>query len=102
MISDAKITRIRELLAYRMSQRKIAREVGVSRGTVAAVSLGRVAEGRRTCKRYPNAPTPPAYRNGGPVPEETKRCPECGGLALAPCYLCAIRAVKGVLRAEAG
>ena len=66
MISDAKITRIRELLAYRMSHRKIAREVGVSRGTVAAVSLGRVAEGRRTCKRYPNAPTPPSLSKRRP------------------------------------
>jgi hypothetical protein len=97
MISDETIARIAKLLETPLSERRIAAIAGVSRGTVKAVSLGRLIVGRRTCKRNPNAPTPPAYHHGESSLDRFERCEGCGGMVVKPCYLCAIRAVKRAL-----
>ncbi len=86
MIAPAVVEEIRRLLGEgRLSQRRIAREVGVSRGTVNAI-----AQGKR-----PDRPARPLRRVGevvvpaGPV----RRCPECGAMVYTPCLACQVRAL---------
>jgi len=86
MIAPAVVDEIRRLLGEgRLSQRKIAREVGVSRGTVHAIARG----------KRPDRPARPLRRVGevieptGPV----RRCPECGAKVFTPCLACQVRAL---------
>jgi len=84
MIAPGVADEIRRLLGERnLSQRMIARRVGVSRGTVNAICLGKRPD---TGKYHPREDDPliPA----GPL----ERCPGCGGLVHMPCLLCRIRA----------
>jgi hypothetical protein len=84
MLAPAVVDEIRSLLAAgALSQRKIAKRVGVGRGTVNAIALGR----RPGVQLGPDggflAPSgPPA------------RCPGCGGMVQMPCLLCYVRAMK--------
>ena len=87
MIGAAVVDQIRGLLAAgRLSQRRIAEGVGVSRGTVNAIARGKRPDyvARRVLSG--NDFTPPG---GRPV-----RCPGCGGMVQAPCLLCHVRAIK--------
>jgi hypothetical protein len=81
MIAPSVVEKIRELLAEgKLSQRKIARAVGVSRGTVDGIASGRRAD--------------PAPRSGDEFEEPLGplgRCPECGGRVYMPCRLCRVR-----------
>ncbi len=84
MIGTTVIEEIQRLLAEGdLSQRKIAKVMKVSRGTVAAVASG---------KRRPYYPRPedPDEQFTGPV----RRCPGCGGMATMPCRVCRIRRLK--------
>jgi transcriptional regulator with XRE-family HTH domain len=83
MLAPRTIDEIRRLiLSGNLSQRKIARRLGVSRGTVNAVALGkRPRPHDRRLERPLAAPL-------GPV----VRCPGCGGLVHSPCLLCRVRA----------
>jgi len=84
MIGPAAIEEIQRLLAEGdLSQRKIAKVMKVSRGTVAAVASG---------KRRPYYPRPEDSDEQfmGPV----RRCPGCGGMATMPCRACRIRELK--------
>ena len=84
MIGPAAIEEIQRLLAEGdLSQRKIAKLMKVSRGTVAAVASG---------KRRPYYPRPEDSDEQfmGPV----RRCPGCGGMATMPCRACRIRELK--------
>ena len=84
MIGPAVIEEIQRLLAEGdLSQRKIAKVMKVSRGTVGAVAGG---------KRRPYYPRPedPDEQFTGPV----RRCPGCGGMATVPCRACRIRELK--------
>jgi hypothetical protein len=85
MISSGIIDEIQRLiLGGSLSQRKIARRVGVSRGTVNAVALGkRHLSPRRRREHTLPAPVGPLVR-----------CAGCGGLVRCPCLLCGVRAYQ--------
>ena len=85
MIASPVIDCIKKLLAEgELSQRKIAKKVGVSRGTVASVASGRRPdyEQLRHKRQQDQQPLPL-----GPL----ARCPECGGMVYMPCRLCEMR-----------
>jgi hypothetical protein len=85
MIATTVVDEIRRLLQQgRLSQRNIASRIGVSRGTVNAIALGKRADHPARWRREDAGFIPPA---GLPV-----RCPGCGGLVQMPCLLCYIRA----------
>jgi hypothetical protein len=87
MISQGIVDQIVRLLADgRMSQRKIARAVGVSRGTIGAIAKGHRPRVRRAEDRW-GEPIRPL----GPP----RRCGSCGGLVFMPCLLCRVRTLKG-------
>ena len=84
MIAAGLVEEVRRLLEQgELSQRKIAVRLGVSRGTVNAIALGKRAV--RVRRKIPvDDFLPPA----GPV----GRCPTCGGLVRMPCLACRVRA----------
>lgn len=87
MISSGTVDQIKRLLEEGdLSQREIARQVGVSRGTVNAIARGNrpdyEARGR---EREDDVVAP----GGPPV-----RCPTCGGMVQMPCLACRVRAVR--------
>ena len=87
MIAPKIVKEIRRLLnERRLSQRKIAESIGVSRGTV-----GAVASGKRPDRLLPRraADYDESLKPSGP-PE---RCPSCGGMVYMPCRVCRTRAV---------
>ena len=88
MIATALVEEVRRMLREgRASQREIAKRLGVSRGTVNAIALGRRRDD--SARRHGHEEgdfTPPT---GLP-----RRCPGCGGLAQMPCLACYIRAKK--------
>lgn len=82
MLAPSLVEEVKRLLAAgRLSQRKIARQTGVSRGSVALI-----AQGKR--------PDYPPRRNEdedlGPVGPPA-RCPTCGAMVYPPCRLCRLR-----------
>ena len=88
MLAPRLVEQVQRLLDEdRLSQRKIARSVGVSRGTVAAIAAGK-RPGYDAMHRARQSQTslPPA----GPL----ERCPGCGGMVFMPCLLCRIEAIK--------
>jgi transcriptional regulator with XRE-family HTH domain len=83
MIALETIAEIRRLLAERKcSQREIARRLGVSRGSVVAIALGRRHCGDVSASRVEMVEEP----CGPPV-----RCPGCGAMVYLPCVLCHVR-----------
>jgi transcriptional regulator with XRE-family HTH domain len=87
MIATSVVEQIRRLLASGdLSQRAIARQLGVSRGTVNAIALGKRPEARRQAERGADGFDPPV----GPL----RRCPDCGGLVLMPCLACRVRQIQ--------
>jgi len=84
MIAPAVVDEIKRLLeSGHLSQRTIAQQLGVSRGTVNAIALG---------KRLDPDPDRDA---GFAAPEgPLTRCPGCGGLVLMPCLLCRVREMR--------
>ena len=95
MIATTVVDEIRRLLGQgRLSQRKIASRIGVSRGTVNAIALGKRADSPARWRPEDDGFTPPA---GLPA-----RCPGCGGMVQMPCLLCYIRARKVQLTPDRG
>ena len=88
MIATALVEEVRRMLREGgVSQRKIAERLGVSRGTVNAIALGRRRDRSADVRGCEEGDfTPPT---GLP-----RRCPGCGGLAQMPCLACYIRAKK--------
>jgi len=87
MLKASIVHQIRQLLdEKRLSQRKIAGEMGVSRTTVQAIAQGRHARDRRESLDEDSAFQEPA----GPL----QRCPTCGGLVYMPCLLCHVRRLQ--------
>lgn len=81
MLPSAVVREVRRLLVEEgLSQRKVARMTGVSRGTI-----GRIATGRRS--DYPERDPAEDQPQGPP-----ERCGGCGGLVYMPCRLCRVRA----------
>ncbi|NQU24563.1 MAG: helix-turn-helix transcriptional regulator [Candidatus Nealsonbacteria bacterium] len=87
MITVTVVSEIREMLAEgRLSQRQIARGLGVSRGTVNAIARGRRPDYAARRSRPSDDFTAPS----GPP----RRCPECGGLVQMPCLACRVRQLQ--------
>lgn len=92
MLSLALIEEISfQLEADRLSQREIARRLGVSRATVAALAHGRRGIHGRSAEPEPlpediERPDPPA------------RCPHCGYLVHLPCLICQTREYRHAQR----
>lgn len=87
MIAPELSEEVQRLLAEgRLSQREIAGRLGVSRGTVNAIALGKRPARLPRQSRPPEVFFPPE----GPV----GRCPTCGGLVHMPCLACGLRAMK--------
>ena len=89
MLAEAVVEQIRDLLAIgELSQRKIARRLGVSRGSVNAISQDRRPDYSQSAR---------AAGDGFPQPEGVpRRCPGCGGMVQMPCLLCYVRAWGGL------
>jgi len=70
------VKEVRRLLDEgRVSQRQIARDLGISRGTVNSLATGRRGDyGREPTEADPLGPT--------------ERCPTCGMLVRIPCVYC--------------
>ena len=85
MIASEVIDSVRRLLAEgRLSQRKIAKRLGVSRGVVAGVAIGRRPDYEKLRRRRQQEQQPLLL---GPL----RRCGTCGGMVHVPCRLCALR-----------
>jgi len=83
MLTPALVAEIRHLLHNEgLSQRSVARQTGVSRGTVHAIAQGKRPE--RPLRRPAPEDLP---RPEGPL----QRCPGCGGMVYMPCLLCLAR-----------
>jgi hypothetical protein len=84
MLRQELVQRIAEMIQTgKWSLRRIARELGVARGTVAAIAHGRRRErAQRTADNEDGLP----YPNGPFV-----RCPTCGHRVQMPCLLCRLR-----------
>ena len=83
MLAMAKVKEAeRLLLEGRLSQRKIAAFVGISRATVSAIARGRRAdyEARLAARASELEPLGPIVRCGG-----------CGGRVYSPCRACRVR-----------
>jgi hypothetical protein len=81
MISTDLARAAERLLAGGASQREVARQLGISRGTVATVAAGQwTGYARAADKQSADEPLAP------PV-----RCARCGGLVHPPCRLCRLR-----------
>jgi hypothetical protein len=88
MIRASVVQEIRRLLAEgKLSHRKIAKVVGVSRGSVSLIARGK----RRDFP--PRAELAPVVPAGPP-----ERCPSCGSLVYMPCRLCHLRAILARLQ----
>ncbi|NQU22624.1 MAG: hypothetical protein HQ567_15215 [Candidatus Nealsonbacteria bacterium] len=89
MIAPRVVDEVGRLLAAgELSQRKIAVVLGISRGTVTGIALGRRPDYEAMRRaRAEEETTPPA----GP----SRRCPGCGGMVATPCRACATRAAAG-------
>ena len=87
MISPEVVREVRSLLSKgRLSQRHIARSMGVSRGTVQAIASGRRPD---YSTRRPRDRHDTIFPSGPP-----RRCPTCGGMVQMPCLLCHVRRIR--------
>ena len=83
MLRHATVMEIKRLLDEgELSQRKIARQVGVSRATV-----GDIASGKRALFGRDDS----TAGDEECLPQEFARCPSCGARVLLPCVACAAR-----------
>ena len=84
MIAPSVVTQIEQLLAEgNLSQRKISKMTGVSRGTI-----GAIANGKRPDLSKPRKPWDEQYEEPAGPPQ---RCPSCGATVYLPCRLCRVR-----------
>ena len=86
MLNASIVEQVRQLLIEeKLSQRQVARQLGVSRSSVQAI-----AQGRHTRDVRPAAAEQPWSEPVGPL----QRCPTCGGRVLMPCLLCYVRGLQ--------
>lgn len=89
MLTESQVEWVVQLLDEKnLSQRAIALETGISRGTI-----GAIARGERPRQLYRKATDEAAFDFGPPA-----RCRGCGGLVQMPCLLCRVRALLAVER----
>ena len=87
MIAAETIAEIRRLLAEgRHSQREIARQTGVCRGSVGTIASGRRRNGDDSLESREDEL---AVLSGPPV-----RCRGCGGMVYMPCVLCRVQSKR--------
>lgn len=80
MLTPGKVEEVRRLLALgNVSQRQIARQLRVSRGTVSAIASGKRPDYPIRTPEEPELLLPPV------------RCPGCGGMVHPPCRACRVR-----------
>ncbi len=87
MVEQSRIELVERLLADdKLSQCKIAKLAGVSRGTVAGIANGSRPDysSQQVVESELEEPTGPLIH-----------CPGCGGRVYAPCHLCRVRRIKG-------
>ena len=85
MLPPSKVDDVRRLLTEKnLSQRQIAKELGISRGSVSAIASG----------RRPDYPIQASRDDRNPCLLPPVRCGTCGGLVYRPCRLCQTRAVQ--------
>ncbi len=83
MLSPTKVEEVRRLLGLgQMSQRKIARHLGISRGSVGTIATG---------KRLDFAVSGADDESQCQLPPV--RCRGCGGMVHAPCRHCRVREI---------
>ena len=90
MIALMKIKEAERLLAEgKLSHRKIAKAVGISRATVGGIASGKRPdyEARQRARAVASEPL-----------GSLARCPGCGGLVYMPCRLCTVRKAKAFER----
>ncbi len=88
MIAPTVIDDIRQLLAEgKLSQRKIAEQVGVSRGSVASVARGPRPDYESIRRERAVRAAEQEPLKLGPL----ARCSTCGGKVYMPCRLCALQ-----------
>jgi len=95
MIASAVAAEIQILLAEgRLSQRKIAKRLGVSRGTVHAIARGKRPAHEAWHRLSPDSllmrPRDSLVRPSGLF----RRCPTCGGMVQTPCLACYVRKLR--------
>jgi transcriptional regulator with XRE-family HTH domain len=91
MYSDALVQRVRRLLEQgNLSQRAVARKLGLSHGVINRIAKGFRPSRRQTTTYFRLSPN---HLLGEPV-----RCRGCGGLVYQPCLLCRARAHKRQLQ----
>jgi transcriptional regulator with XRE-family HTH domain len=86
MLAAAKVEEAKRLMIEgKLSQRKVAKLLGMSRATVSAIASGKRPdyEARRLALAVDEEPS-------GPI----ERCPTCGGRVYMPCRLCRVRRLK--------
>ena len=89
MIAPRVVDEVRRLLAGgNLSQRRIAKVLGISRGTVGGIALGRRPD-------YDALRRARAEEESMPVAGPPRRCPGCGGMVAMPCRACSTRAAAG-------
>jgi transcriptional regulator with XRE-family HTH domain len=77
---------LRLLGEKKLSQRKIAKRIGISRATVGSIASG---------KRLPSEDRIPLGNDDFDRPlGPPTRCKGCGGMVYLPCRLCQVRALK--------
>lgn len=88
MLASALVEQVQRLLDENvLSQRKIARSLDVSRGTVARIAAGQRPDydALQRARQSQTSPLP-----AGPL----ERCPGCGGMVFMPCLLCRVEAIR--------
>jgi transcriptional regulator with XRE-family HTH domain len=89
MLAPAKVEETKRLLSDgKLSQRRIAKLLGVSRATVSAIASGKRPD--YEARRRERGDDDEGYVPLGPI----ERCPGCGGKVHTPCHLCHVRKVK--------
>ena len=101
MIAVAIVDQVKDLLAHgELSQRTIARRLGISRGTVHAIASGKRPD-RAWGPRPRFGDCGQEFSGGGGVLADFVvpaglhlRCPGCGGKVRMPCLACHVRSLQ--------
>ena len=92
MISEYKVAVARKMLKSGVSGRRVARDLGISRGVVLRISTGKRPDYSEIRGRREDLLRPPFDESSVPV-----RCPTCGAKVHTPCLACSL---KGSLSAR--